>query len=563
MMLKKVKLGVIAVAILLITGVIQTAEAYPLPTLDLNKLLGNARIVMNQVQEIKAEIESTMQIVKEIQHGGYGAAVNDLFGKIENGDFDRFGNRLKTIKSAVQDSSDMVKDSTARTRAEEEARKKGMSEAEAKKYADEQVAKNKALREERRLKRAEEQAKAKANGQKSGIASAYNWLKDNRSTTTAIRSGATAAQNGNWGGVASSALAGVGSTMSNNNQNNMEKCAAGDKACEERNAQRQKNSNTGNLLSGLAGNTGNAVNAATSGNWGGVASSAMAGVGGAMNTANQNSMENCAAGDEACAARNKQRQNRSTAGNILTNTAGNAGNAINSAASGNWGGVVGSVGNGVGKGLSTGGNTTAGNIVSSAASGAGNAVNSAQNGNWGSVVSGVGAGVSGGLAAGGNTTAGNIVGRAANGAGSAVNAAQNGNMSGVISGLGAGVSGGLAAGGKGTSSAIVNSAAKGAATAASGKGAGSVITGIGGGTGDALAAGGVTNAGNLVGAGSKALGATVDTVGAGGNVIDVGKNIAENSTITSNADKAYNAYNNIRKNGAGGNTKPRNQQGNK
>ena len=84
MMSKKVKLGIVTVA--LITGFIQTAEAFPVPCLDVKKLADNAKIVMNQIQEIKAEIDSNMRIIQEIQHGGYGAAVNDLFGKIENGD---------------------------------------------------------------------------------------------------------------------------------------------------------------------------------------------------------------------------------------------------------------------------------------------------------------------------------------------------------------------------------------------------------------------------------------------------------------------------------------------
>ncbi|MBO6281672.1 MAG: hypothetical protein J6N49_03970, partial [Alphaproteobacteria bacterium] len=492
-MIKKVNLGVIAVAILLITGFAQRAEAFPLPTMDMKKLMDNAKIVMNQVQEIKAEVESNMHIIQEIQNGGFGAAVNDLFGKIENGDYDRFGNRLKTIKKASQDSLDEVKDSQTRSKAEKEARKKGMSKEEAQKYADEKVAEQQAKREEERMLRAQAQAEAKANRQKTGIEKAYNWLKDNRSVTDAVRSGATAAQSGNWGGVASSVLAGTGDTLSANgkgnsgslltglagnagnmvnsatsgnwggvassalsgvggavtgaNQTKMEKCAAGDTACEARNQERQKKANAGNLVSGLAGNAGNMVNSATSGNWGGVASSALSGVGGAVTGANQNKMEKCATGDTDCEARNQARQNKTNTGNLLTGLAGNAGNMVNSATSGNWGGVASSALSGVGNTVANASQnkmetckagdadcearnkarqnkTTIGKILSDTAGDTGNMVNSAASGNWGAAIGSAGKGVATGLTSGGNAKVGDIVSKASAGAAGAVNAAQ-------------------------------------------------------------------------------------------------------------------------------------------
>ncbi|MBO6281411.1 MAG: hypothetical protein J6N49_02640, partial [Alphaproteobacteria bacterium] len=115
-----------------------------------------------------------------------------------------------------------------------------------------------------------------------------------------------------------------------------------------------------------------------------------------------------------------------------------------------------------------------------------------------------GKGVATGLTSGGNAKVGDIVSKASAGAAGAVNAAQSGNWGQAISEAGAG-------------------------------------------TGGALQAGGLKTAGALAGSAGNTVGGAVGKVQEGGSLVDMGKNIAEDGKIKSEAEKAYNAYKNIRK----------------
>lgn len=166
------KLGLITGVALVIISVGGKCAAYPLSTTDIKRIGSSVHVAMQQVMQIKQEIESNLHIVKEIQNGGYAAAAGDLFAKVQNGDYDRFGNNLKGLKTSTYDathSAKAVEERKAKEKAEREQKEKEILEANAK------------AEKEGNAVAAETHKKAN----KSFFGRAYDWVKNNRTVTNA------------------------------------------------------------------------------------------------------------------------------------------------------------------------------------------------------------------------------------------------------------------------------------------------------------------------------------------------------------------------------------------
>ena len=97
------KLMIIALTGMMLTTAPKKAEALiPLPSFDFSRISENVKKTINQVMEIKAEIDSNLMILREIQNGGFAAAAGMLFAKIENGDYDRLGGNITGLKESME-----------------------------------------------------------------------------------------------------------------------------------------------------------------------------------------------------------------------------------------------------------------------------------------------------------------------------------------------------------------------------------------------------------------------------------------------------------------------------
>lgn len=202
MMFKKYRMGLITILILVIISVAGKCWAFPLPTADIKRIGSSIQVTMQQVMQIKQEIESNLHIIEEIQNGGYAAAAGDLFAKIQNGDYDRFGDNLKGLKSSTYDATHSAQKVKERKEKEEAERK----ERERKALEKEKAAKEKgdAVAEETH---------------KSFFNRAYNWVKDNRLVTDSALGAVNAAKDGNWSDVVNDATRGAGGAIGGSNGN--------------------------------------------------------------------------------------------------------------------------------------------------------------------------------------------------------------------------------------------------------------------------------------------------------------------------------------------------------
>lgn len=206
--LKKVKL--LASTAFMITLATSQAHAFPLLCGDPSRLVASVRVTMQQVMIIKQEIESNMQIVTLIANGGFAQAGAMIFNKIQNGDYDRFGNALSTVKDNALDMSKNVQEREERAAREKELRAQGMSDKLAKEKARQES-------EERLLKAQKEREKAaldaKENRGSNAFSNSYNWLKDNQTFTSNASGALTGVANGNWGNVLNSGAKVTGSVI--------------------------------------------------------------------------------------------------------------------------------------------------------------------------------------------------------------------------------------------------------------------------------------------------------------------------------------------------------------
>lgn len=202
MVFNKHKTGLITVFAIMIISFAGKALAFPLPTGDIKRIGSSVQVAMQQVMQIKQEVESNLNIIKEIQNGGYAAAAGDLFAKIQNGDYDRFGENLTGLKDSTYD---------ATHNAQKVKERKEKQEAERKQKEQEALEKEKIAREKGE--------KVVEESNKSFFGRAYNWIKDNRLATDSALSAYEAGTDGNWSNVINDASVSAGGVVGGGNGN--------------------------------------------------------------------------------------------------------------------------------------------------------------------------------------------------------------------------------------------------------------------------------------------------------------------------------------------------------
>ena len=334
--IKRIK--IVAGMAFMITLYSSRAFAFGIPLLcgDMGNLVASAKVIMSEVMIIKQEVESNLRIIEEIRNGGFAAAGAMIFEKIQNGDYDRFGQSLTNIKNEGKNATENVKARKEMKEREKALIASGMSEKEAKLKAQQEVS---AKLEEEKRKRMLAAEGAKMSRGKNAGQKAYDWLKNNKSFTSGASSALRGVESGNIGQIVSGAAGATGG-------------AVGDNA-------------VGNVFTNTANSAGNVVNSAINGDVGGIVGNAAAGAGAGI-------------GDNKV-------------GNIFTNTANSAGQAVNSAINGDIGGAIGHAGQGVGAGVGTGtGSQGLGNMISGVSNVTGGAYNGISNAdNFGEAVTGV------------------------------------------------------------------------------------------------------------------------------------------------------------------------------
>ena len=204
MIIKQQRTGLITVLTFMIISIAGESLAFPLATNDIKRVAASVQTTANQAVQIKQEYDSNMKIIKEIQNGGYAAAAGDLFGKIQNGDYDRFGDNLKNTKDAIYDGTHGAQKVAERKQKEEAKR----LEAEKKALAEE----------------AEARANATANAQaahkkanKSFFGRAYDWIKGNRlATDAALTTANTIKDHGKLSDIVNSSTKSIGAAVGGN-----------------------------------------------------------------------------------------------------------------------------------------------------------------------------------------------------------------------------------------------------------------------------------------------------------------------------------------------------------
>ena len=232
------------------------AFGIPLLSADMKRLIDSAQMIMQQVSIIKQEIDSNLAIIQEIQNGGFASAGAMIFDKIQNGDYDRFGNALSSVKSESQDMAANVKARKQFKEEEQAALAQGMTEEQARAVAQQKMAEK--LQKD---KKEREQAKAirKAARGENAFDKSYNWLKSNSGVTSGASDALRGVSNGNWGQVVSGAVGATGSSINSGGENSV-----------------------GNIFNNASSGAGSALNSALSGDWSGALSNAAHGTGSAV-----------------------------------------------------------------------------------------------------------------------------------------------------------------------------------------------------------------------------------------------------------------------------------------
>lgn len=173
------KVNVAVGTMLMVIGLASRANAFPLPTMDIKGVMTQVQTYMTLVQEVQSSVTRTQHIIKEIQNGGFGAAVNDLFGMIDCEECDRFGNSLKTLEEMAESGLNNVQTGIqefeqARQMRQEEASEEAIADAKRKLVAEHQRTSEEKQREKERIKEADTSSK------QSAVSNTYNWLKGNK-----------------------------------------------------------------------------------------------------------------------------------------------------------------------------------------------------------------------------------------------------------------------------------------------------------------------------------------------------------------------------------------------
>ena len=166
----------------------ENAAAFPLPTQDMARLAQSAKTTKLQIDEIYQEYQSTMHIIKQIQNGGYAAAAKELFGKIQNGDYDRYGGMVKNLGVSLETGA-----ANAQAVASKKEKRKEINE----KLAEKELQRKKEAAEEAQAKAEQKQKESEGLAKKSAWSKAYSWVKKNSvSAVDAISSGVNTLENG-------------------------------------------------------------------------------------------------------------------------------------------------------------------------------------------------------------------------------------------------------------------------------------------------------------------------------------------------------------------------------
>lgn len=160
----------------------------PMPTRDWNRLLASGKHGVQIANQVKTEVKSNLDIIKQVQHGGYGAAAGELFGKIENGDYDRYGKMFADSKQVLKDGADATK-----KKKEEDAKVQEKNQETAAKAAEEIAKDNKEAQKQADAVQKVNNEKAK----KSKWNQAFNFVKKyGRSTADTVIGTADAIKQG-------------------------------------------------------------------------------------------------------------------------------------------------------------------------------------------------------------------------------------------------------------------------------------------------------------------------------------------------------------------------------
>lgn len=218
---------------------VPAAEAFPLLCSDPSRLAASLRVSMQDAQIIYTEVMSNYAIIKEIQNGGFASAGAAVFGKIQNGDYDRFGNSLASSLKEGKSMSDNVAKRENKV-AEEVAERNAKTAAALKEAKAESDAATEAAKNERG---------------KNAFSNAYNWLKNNRSFTSGASNALNGISNGDWGSALSGAAGATGSALGGS---------------------------AGDIVSGASDNAGNALDNILRGDYGNAAGELAGGTGDAL-----------------------------------------------------------------------------------------------------------------------------------------------------------------------------------------------------------------------------------------------------------------------------------------
>lgn len=204
MIVQQPQISLITVLSFVIISIAGESLAYPISTNDVKRVAASVQGVSMKAVQIKQEYENNLKIIQEIQNGGYAAAAGDLFGKIQNGDYDRFGDNIKNAREDIYNGTHSAKKVDERKKKLEAER----LEAEKKALAEEQEA------------RANATANAKAahkKANKSFFGRAYDWIKGNRlATDAALATVNTIEDGGKLSDIVSSSTKSVGAAVGGN-----------------------------------------------------------------------------------------------------------------------------------------------------------------------------------------------------------------------------------------------------------------------------------------------------------------------------------------------------------
>lgn len=160
----------------------------PLSTYDRSRLLASGKQAAAIAEQIKKEVDSNLRLIKIVQNGGYAAAAGELFGKVENGDYDRYGKMFADSKQVLKDGADATK-----KKKEEDAKIQEKNQETAAKAAKEIAKDNKEAQKQADAVQKVNNEKAK----KSKWSQAYNWVKKyGRSTADTAFGTVDAIENG-------------------------------------------------------------------------------------------------------------------------------------------------------------------------------------------------------------------------------------------------------------------------------------------------------------------------------------------------------------------------------